>query len=395
MKFRVMPVTAILLAILAATALSLWYRSTPKSRYWQKMVILGFDGMDPDLVEQLVRDGKLPNIKRLIDQGGLYSLGTTHSAESPTAWASFATGVNPGKHNIYDFLIRDTATYLPDLGMVRREPGRFLFGYVPIARPKVHSIRGGTSFWVRAGLAGVRSSILTVPVTFPPEEVPNGELLSGLPLPDIRGTMGTFYYFATDLSRYEEGNTEMGGILKRLLIENDVAHTELIGPPNPLVRQQVEQIRRKGPTLSDQDRAQLAELQRREDVRLPMTVRWNRADKTATVDLDGQSITLQPGRWSKWVDLEFRINFLVRVRGMAQLLLMDADRELRLYVSPVNWKPDAPPLPISYPSGISSTRLGTTARWAGLRRRGPSTRRAWTSRRSWTISTRPSTIGPR
>ena len=67
-----------------------------------------------------------------------------------------------------------------------------------------------------AGKAGVRSSVLTVPVTFPPEEVPNGEMLSGLPLPDIRGTMGTFYYFATDLSRYEEGNTEFGGILKRL-----------------------------------------------------------------------------------------------------------------------------------------------------------------------------------
>jgi predicted AlkP superfamily phosphohydrolase/phosphomutase len=354
MKFRVMPVTAILLVIVAATALStFWSRSPSKSRYWQKMVILGFDGMDPDLVEQLVRDGKLPNFKRLIDQGGLYPLGTTHSAESPTAWASFATGVNPGKHNIYDFLVRDTATYLPDLGMVRREPARFLFGYVPIARPKVHSIRGGTSFWVTAGRAGVRSSILTVPVTFPPEEVPNGELLSGLPLPDIRGTMGTFYYFATDLSRYEEGNTEMGGILKRLLIENDVAHTELVGPPNPLVRQQVEQIRRKGPTLSDQDRAELAELQRREDVRLPMTVRWNRANKTATVDLGGQSITLQPGRWSKWVDLEFRINFLLRIRGMAQLLLMNADRELQLYISPVNWKPDAPPIPMSYPAGFS------------------------------------------
>jgi predicted AlkP superfamily phosphohydrolase/phosphomutase len=349
-----MPVTAILLAIVAATALStFWSRSPSKSRYWQKLVILGFDGMDPDLVEQLVRDGKLPNMKRLMDQGGLYPLATTHSAESPTAWASFATGVNPGKHNIYDFLVRDTGTYLPDLGMVRREPARFLFGYVPIARPRVHSIRGGTSFWVTAGRQGVRSSILTVPVTFPPEEVPNGELLSGLPLPDIRGTMGTFYYFATDLSRYEEGNTEMGGILKRLLVENDVAHTELVGPPNPVVRQQVELIRRKGPTLSDQDRAQLAELQQREDVRLPMTVRWNRADKTATVDIGGQSLTLQPGRWSKWVDLEFRINFLLRVRGMAQLLLMNADRELQLYVSPVNWKPDAPPIPMSYPAGFS------------------------------------------
>src|SRR5262245_1220534 len=322
MKFRVMPVTAILLAIVAATALStFWSRSPSKSRYWQKLVILGFDGMDPDLVELLVRDGKLPNMKRLIDQGGLYPLATTHSAESPTAWASFATGVNPGKHNIYDFLVRDTQTYLPDLGMVRREPARFLFGYVPIARPKVHSIRGGTSFWVTAGRQGVRSSVLTVPVTFPPEEVPNGELLSGLPLPDIRGTMGTFYYFATDLSRYEEGNTEFGGILRRLLLDGDVARSELVGPPNPIVRQQIQSLRKKSP-LSDADKAAIATLEAREDVRLPITVRWNRSAKSATVELGGRSILLEEGRWSRWIDLDFDVNMLVRIHGMTQLLLM-------------------------------------------------------------------------
>src|SRR5688572_10580234 len=341
---------ALLLVAAGATSCS---RAGGRNSVWQKLVILGFDGMDPDLVLRWVAEGKLPNIKRLMDQGGLYPLTTTHSAESPTAWASFATGVNPGKHNIYDFLVRDTATYLPDLGMVTRVPPRFLFGYLPVAKPKVHSIRGGTSFWVTAGRAGVRSSILTVPVTFPPEEVPDGELLSGLPLPDVRGTMGTFYYFATDISRYEEGNTEMGGILKRLVVENDVAQTELIGPPNPLVRQEIEAIRRKGPTLTDQDRASLAELQAREDVKLPMTIRWNRQAQTATVDLAGESIPLQVGRWSRWVDLDFRINFLVRVHGMAQLLLMNAGSELQLYVSPVNWKPDAPPVPISYPSGFA------------------------------------------
>ena len=130
-----------------------------------------------------------------------------HSPESPTAWASFATGTNAGKHNIYDFLVRDTNTYLPDLAMVHREPPRFFLNYFPVAAPQLTSTRGGTSFWVVAGRAGVRSSILTVPVTFPPEEVPNGELLSGLPLPDIRGTMGTFSYFATDVSRFEENGT--------------------------------------------------------------------------------------------------------------------------------------------------------------------------------------------
>ena len=103
----------------------------------------------------------------------------------------------------------------------------------PISKPKVNSIRGGTSFWVTAGKAGVRSDMLTVPVTFPPEDVDNGELLSGLPLPDIRGTMGTFSYYATDLSRYEEGNTEMGGILKRLVFDGDTATDRARGAAEP------------------------------------------------------------------------------------------------------------------------------------------------------------------
>src|SRR3954454_24831405 len=223
------------------------------SKFSQKLVILGFDGMDPHLLEKWMAEGKLPNISALAKQGGFSSLQTTHSPESPTAWASFATGVNAGKHNIYDFLVRDTNSYLPDLGMVTRTPAKFLFDYFPIARPKITSTRGGTSFWVTAGKAGVRSDMLTVPVTFAPEDVENGELLSGLPLPDLRGTMCRFSYYATDLSRYEEGNTEMGGILKRLVFDGDTASSELEGPPSPIVRQKIETIRRRGPSLSESD----------------------------------------------------------------------------------------------------------------------------------------------
>ncbi len=362
-------IVGIALVLLGTLVGSACRSGTSRNQPRPKLVILGFDGMDQKLVERWMKAGQLPNISKLASTGVVRPLTTTHSPESPTAWASFATSVNPGKHNIYDFLVRDTATYLPDLGMVRREPAKFLFGYVPIAKPKLFSTRGGTSFWVTAGQAGVRSSILTVPVTFPPEDVPHGELLAGLPLPDIRGTMGTFYYFATDLSRYEEGNTEFGGILKRLVMENDVAKSELIGPPNPIIKQQIQAIRTKGPTLSDGDRATIAELQAREDVRLPLTVRWNRGAKTATVEIDGQSLLLEPGRMSRWIDLDFRINFLVRLHGMAQLLLMNADRELQLYISPVNWKPDAPPLPMSSPASFSADlfqRLGyyRTLGWA-------------------------------
>jgi predicted AlkP superfamily phosphohydrolase/phosphomutase len=353
MRNAVKPLAIVALAIaLSAVACSTTARR-PASKYTQKLVILGFDGMDPHLLQQWMSEGKLPNIAKLAKQGGFYPLQTTHSPESPTAWASFATGVNAGKHNIYDFLVRDTTTYLPDLGMVTRTPPTFFLNYFPLSKPKLESTRGGTSFWVTGGKAGVRSDVLTVPVTFPPENVDNGNLLSGLPLPDIRGTMGTFSYYATDLSRYEEGNTEMGGILKRLVFEGDHATNELEGPPSPIVRQQIEAIRRKGPAVSDTDRAKLAELQAEQDVRIPFTIQWNREAKNATIDLDGQTIALEQGKWTPWIDLTFKINFIVRVHGMVQMLLMNANNELQLYVSPVNFKPDQPPVPMSAPASFS------------------------------------------
>lgn len=359
--------TFVIFALTAAAAVGCQSGAGP-GRFPQKLVILGFDGLDPDLVRRWMGEGKMPNFQKLVAQGGLYRLETTHSPESPTAWASFATGVNAGKHNIYDFLIRDTKTYLPDLGMVARTPAKFLFDYIPIARPTITSLRGGTSFWVTAGQGGVRSSILTVPVTFPPEPVPNGELLSGLPLPDIRGTMGTFFYFATDLSRYEEGNTEFGGILRRLVFEGNTANAELVGPPNPIVRQQVRAIQAKtAPT--DDDRARLADLQSRADVRVPFTVRWNREAHTANIDIQGVEIHLAEGQWSKWIDLEFRVNVLVRVHGMTQFYLLRAGPDLQLYVSPVNWDPRQPPAPMSSPASLASDlyeRLGAyrTLGWA-------------------------------
>jgi arylsulfatase A-like enzyme len=135
------------------------------------------------------------------------------------------------------------------------------------------------------------------------------------------------------------------------------------------VRSEIQALRSKGPTPSDGDRATIAALQAQEDVRVPMTIRWNRSAKTATVEIQGQSLLLEPGKMSRWIDLEFRVNFLVRLHGMAQLLLMKADNELQLYVSPVNWKPDAPPLPISSPPAFAGDlfeRLGyyRTLGWA-------------------------------
>ena len=144
---------------------------------------------------------------------------------------------------------------------------------------------------------GVRSDILTVPVTFPPEDVEHGFLLSGLPLPDIRGTMGTFSYYATDLSRYEEGNTEMGGILKRLVFEGDTASSELEGPPSPIVKQKIEAIRRKGPSLSDERSRAARRAAGRAGRAHPLHAQVEpRRRKRAAIDIDGQTHRARAGQ---------------------------------------------------------------------------------------------------
>ena len=351
-------------ALSAAALAAVWACSSSSSsggakalrRTRQRVAVLGFDGMDPTMVRKLMDEGKLPNLKRLSEMGTFSKLETTQPSESPVAWASFATGVNPGKHNIYDFLVRDFDTYMPDLGGVKKVPPKFLWGWLPTQRPKATSTRGGTSFWVYAGRDGVKSTVLTVPMTFPPEVVPNGVMLGGLPLPDIRGTLGTFNYWATDLSSFEEGNVEFGGFLKRLLFEDGVAKTYLKGPENPILKQEERELndKKKKGALSDKEEARLSEIATGKDIDVPLTVKWSEGSGQAEIEIQGSRFTLKAGEWSGWIPLLFKVNFLVKVHGMTQFYVVRADRELQLYANPVNLDPRDPPIPISKPDSFAS-----------------------------------------
>src|SRR6266545_8368463 len=130
-------VCAVLVAALALTGCGPSSSGKPVRRAKQRVFVLGFDGMDPTLARQWMDEGKLPNLKRLSEKGTFAKLETTQPSESPVAWASFATGVNPGKHNIYDFLVRDFQTYMPDLSGVKKEPPVFKWGFLPVKPPKV------------------------------------------------------------------------------------------------------------------------------------------------------------------------------------------------------------------------------------------------------------------
>ncbi len=160
----------------------------------KKVIFLGLDGLDAELTEKWMAEGKLPNLARL----NYKRLRTTCPPLSPVAWSTFATGVNPAKHNIFDFLNRDLRTYAPELSSAKvRAPRRVLrIGRfeIPLSRPTVEMRRKSEPFWKILDRHGVSSTILRVPVTFPPDDF-NGRLLSAMSTPDLRGSQGTFSLF--------------------------------------------------------------------------------------------------------------------------------------------------------------------------------------------------------
>lgn len=127
----------------------------------RRVVILGLDGATWDLLTPLLDAGHLPNLARVRAGGAWGTLASTTPPFSATAWTTFATGVNPGKHGVFDFWYHG-----PD--------GKRL----PIDAMSVRA----PALWRRLSDAGRRVAVIGVPVTYPPMPV-NGVMMSGLLTP--------------------------------------------------------------------------------------------------------------------------------------------------------------------------------------------------------------------
>ena len=151
----------------------------------KRVIIVGFDGMDPVLASRFMDEGKLPNLAKLRDHGTFRPLRTTFPAISPVAWSTFQTGVNPGKHNIYDFLARDLKNYLPYLSSAQiSEPKRHLRDWqVFAAAGKIRGqrIAEGNAFLALAGQGG--SFLLGDPGS---SDLPAGKISRRLALGHVR-----------------------------------------------------------------------------------------------------------------------------------------------------------------------------------------------------------------
>ena len=306
----------------------------------QRVVVLGLDGLEPTLVDQYLEQGQLPNLAKLREQGCYQRLGTTWPPLSPVAWSSFATGTNPGKHNIYDFIARNPETYLPAISSVRiGKPrrtlrlGRFV---LPLSKPEMTLLRKSKPFWSVLGDAGIFSAVLRVPITFPPDRF-HGVQLSAMCVPDLLGTQGTFLYYSEGGTAERTKEGDAGG--DHIIVERDgnVIRSFLRGPANPL----------------DQDQAEL---------RIPFTVVEGVRGTDAILKVKGQQVPLELNKYSPWVRFSYRAAPGVSIRGIARFLLKRFHGGFEMYSTPVQIDPDRPVMPISHPAVYSNylaRQLGT------------------------------------
>lgn len=176
----------------------------------KKVLFIGLDGATFDVLNPLIDRGLMPRLKQFIDEGVHGPLETTIPPITPTAWVSWMTGKNPGKHGVFEFLLRRKGSgELPDTPVSSRS-------------------RDGLPFWDVLGQMGKQAIVTNVPCTYPPGLV-NGVMISDFLTPrgrhdftypqsvidEIEGKFGPYELYITEV--YTKGNVDK--ILDQLFTE--------------------------------------------------------------------------------------------------------------------------------------------------------------------------------
>ncbi len=303
----------------------------PRGRI-RRFIVVGLDGQDPRLTDRFLAEGKLPNFARLAETGCYHRLATTFPSVSPVAWSSFATGTHPAKHAIFDFLTRDRRSYLPllsstEIGGVERflTLGRYR---LPLEKPSLRLLRKSKPFWTLLGERRVWSTVLRVPITFPPDRFYGAEL-SAMSVPDLLGTQGTFLFFTTRAAGAGTEGFQEGGVRVPLAADGPVYRATVSGPENV--------FRADGSAME-----------------LPLVLEVERGGRRAVARLGGEAIELEEGRLTGWVKLAFPAAFGIKAHGLCRLLLVEAGDEVSLYMTPISLDPEKPAMPVSHPSYYST-----------------------------------------
>jgi len=280
----------------------------------KKILIIGIDGMDPKITEELIEQGNLPNFQKLSEHGSFLTLNTSYPSVSPVAWTTIATGVNPGKHNIFDFIGRNPNTLLPELSISK--------SISSLSGTKYESNVKGEPFWKVTSKNNIPTTIIKWPLTFPPEKV-NGKMISGLGVPDIKGFLSGYTYYTTDKS---EKSSKPSNTIIHIDDKKDEIKTVIYGP----------KVWKNGNIV---------------DVTAPIKITKNKEDVLMFVN--DKEYGLEVDKWSDWIRVSFNTSIFKKTTGIFKVYLKNID-PFEMYVTAVQIDPANPLVDVSYPSKYSS-----------------------------------------
>ena len=305
--------------------------------------VLGIDGMDPVILKRLMDEGRMPQFSALAREGGFQPLGTVTPPQSPVAWSSFATGLDPGGHGIYDFVHRDPKTYAPLASSTQpvhgEPPGSLsLFGYViPLGGDTPANNRSGTPFWDILQAAGVPVQVYRIPGNYP---VPESKALtlSGMGTVDMRGEFGKYTWYTDDAfmdrSKVEKAEVEIVTVDDEDLDGTpDTVRTRLKGPPD---------VMHLKPGQAPAENQYLV---------APLTVHIDPEQPVAWIQCGDAQAVVKQGEWTDWMQVSFAGLPLgmLDFQGIVRFYAKELRPHLKLYASPVNIDPSKPAQPIATP----------------------------------------------
>lgn len=278
-----------------------------------RVIVLGMDGLDPNILEKMMDAGALPGFSKIREAGTFRRLATSNPAQSPVAWSTIATGSNPGYHGIFDFITRKPEKYLPVHSIVKVNPTNLLARRSSMFLPA----RKGTPFWAITSQMHIPTTVIRWPVTFPPEEL-YGNMLSGLGVLDLKASIGRYSFYTTGTVPEHQ---DMKGDIISISSSNDMIKTKIIGPNSASI---------------------------------PMEISIDKGHSAVTITNDSKNYTIKEGEWSDWIQLRFSLGPLRHVSGICRIYLDSVKPELRLYLSPIQVDPLNPAFPISYPDDYAT-----------------------------------------
>ncbi len=295
-----------------------------------KILVLGFDGMDPRLTRRWMDEGLLPSFRKLEGLGGFRPLRTSIPPQSPVAWSTFISGMGPGGHGIFDFMHRDPQTYLPVFSASSIEGaaktlrlGRWL---LPLRGGAIRNLRRGSAFWQVLEEHDVPSVVFKMPANYPPV-VSRMRTLSGMGTPDIHGDYGISSFYTTSVKSV---NQDIGGArVFEVSVIGDRIDASLPGPINTY---------KVGAPESQID----------------FRVLLDPVHAVAKIVLPDQEFILREKEWSGWKRVRFPLLPTQSASGICMFYLKQVRPTFSLYVSPVNIDPADPILPLSTPDGYAA-----------------------------------------